>query len=496
MQQTLHIFRKDVKRLWPFGLVVMALFAALAYAVNGQEEAYRNYDLRNPADAILMVLIITVWVVSALVIQQEPVPGDRQFWLTRPYSRRSLLAAKGLFLVAFVFAPMLAADVAMLASVGFSPGDHVVSLLWKQVMAAVLWVVPAVCLASVTRSISTYLLASMGGVVIANIASRGITHTVSWNGLAWTIMAAILVVVLAAAPAVLSLQYLRRLTTPAATILGAAFAATAASVSLPWDPAFALQTRLSPRAIKPGEVRVELDAGRGRYVAEPWEPAERGHLSIPVRMEHAEGESVECERLTVSIPAVSDWKPLDEWRYPTRLNWVENEKQYRLDLTVRPDLLAGGGQRPLDMHVSLYLTVFANPREERMPVSAGRAEIAGIGDCFVAGAGRTGAHLLRLGCQTAFRGPDRTMVRLEHRSSGAKSPRGLLGVPANFAPFPHDRVVIPVSIAQGGFASGSFDASLLADSDVVFEKWERAGHLKKDLVLQAIRLADFAVPAR
>ena len=43
------------------------------------------------------------------VVQQERVPGDRQYWLTRPYDWRCLLAAKNAFLLIFLAPPLIAA---------------------------------------------------------------------------------------------------------------------------------------------------------------------------------------------------------------------------------------------------------------------------------------------------------------------------------------------------------------------------------------------------
>ena len=45
-----------------------------------------------------LLLPIAAWVLIARVIHAEALPGTQQFWLTRPYSRGSLLAARPCFL--------------------------------------------------------------------------------------------------------------------------------------------------------------------------------------------------------------------------------------------------------------------------------------------------------------------------------------------------------------------------------------------------------------
>ncbi len=46
------------------------------------------------------------WFLVSLAVYGEPLPGNRQFWITRPYRWTSLLGAKLLFIVAFVSFPL------------------------------------------------------------------------------------------------------------------------------------------------------------------------------------------------------------------------------------------------------------------------------------------------------------------------------------------------------------------------------------------------------
>ena len=86
--------------------------------------------------------------------------GDRQFWLTRPYSRAALVTAKGLFALAFVHAPSLIADSVILISRGFNPLDWIASLLWKQVLLAAGLTLPVAALAVLTRNLVQFALAA------------------------------------------------------------------------------------------------------------------------------------------------------------------------------------------------------------------------------------------------------------------------------------------------------------------------------------------------
>src|SRR5579863_636659 len=107
MRQTLHIFKKDVRYLrWEIALVLL-LVAAFAQFQTSERE-----DLPN-------VLIPLAWLyLIGRVIQAEALPGYKQFWITRPYSRSSLFAAKMLFLLVFVTLPIAISDVLIVRGAG------------------------------------------------------------------------------------------------------------------------------------------------------------------------------------------------------------------------------------------------------------------------------------------------------------------------------------------------------------------------------------------
>src|SRR6266446_4223480 len=112
MRQALHIFAKDVRCFWlqiEVSLLVVAAFTwvALRRSPLGTDLSHISPEAWDTATFLVLVagLILIVSVIHA-----EALPGDRQFWLTRPYSWKSLLAAKALFVFTFVNIPMLAAN--------------------------------------------------------------------------------------------------------------------------------------------------------------------------------------------------------------------------------------------------------------------------------------------------------------------------------------------------------------------------------------------------
>jgi hypothetical protein len=91
--------------------------------------------------------------------------GDRQFWITRPYDWKKLLAAKVLFLIVFLYVPLLLAQCAMLAEAGFTPFLSFPGLLRDSRSLTCLLVLPLVVLATVTRNFARMTLAVLGAAV-------------------------------------------------------------------------------------------------------------------------------------------------------------------------------------------------------------------------------------------------------------------------------------------------------------------------------------------
>ena len=107
------------------------------------------------------------WLLTARVVHDEPLIGDRQFWLTRPYEWKKLLAAKALFLACWVGLSYLVAQTVVLIQAGFSPREHFAALLGKVLFDLAIFFLPMFVLAAVTSNFVRMMVVLLGVLVVA-----------------------------------------------------------------------------------------------------------------------------------------------------------------------------------------------------------------------------------------------------------------------------------------------------------------------------------------
>jgi hypothetical protein len=162
MHLILTIFKKDIRRLW-WGVAIALLIQIAAAWMDAVDNV--------AADALNDLLIVTWAVLIALAVHEDPLVGDRQFWITRPARWRVLLASKLLFALAVVHAPSFLADIAVLAARGFNPWEWLPSLLTRQLLLAAALTLPTIALAAVLRSFAHLALAAIGILGVTFLAS-------------------------------------------------------------------------------------------------------------------------------------------------------------------------------------------------------------------------------------------------------------------------------------------------------------------------------------
>ena len=197
MKQVLHILVKDARHLWGeifLSLVITAAFAWiypsqwLAAATIGSgrhygqyESSYSPYIVEILARVLMGLVPVSWWLLITNLVHDERLVGDRQFWLTRPYEWKKLLAAKLLFLLAFLCLPLLFAQSYLLAVAGFSPLSFVPKLLFNLVLISSASVLPLMALAAVTSNFARMTLTLLGVILAFGlIAALSTKASMEW----------------------------------------------------------------------------------------------------------------------------------------------------------------------------------------------------------------------------------------------------------------------------------------------------------------------------
>ena len=164
MKQIIHIFKKDVRHHWlEIVLCQAALLGYVWHELHGWEadEIYLGFARFLPS-AIISILPIAWWLFIFRVVQGESLVGDRQFWVTRPYEWKKLLAAKVLMILVFINLPIFCAQLFFLAKAHFTPLPYLFGLLCMQLMLVLFPFLPIMAMAAVTRNIAQGLLGLLG----------------------------------------------------------------------------------------------------------------------------------------------------------------------------------------------------------------------------------------------------------------------------------------------------------------------------------------------
>ena len=363
MNRVLTIFLKDARHLW---LQVLMFFATVALAVVTDPAlgAHRFEYLAKILEPV------ACWVLIVAVIHEERLIGHEQYWLTRPYTWKNLVAAKALFLVVFVSLPLFVCQYTILAAAnGSVPLNWIAPLLWRQVFFAIFVILPAVAFAAVTANLAQVLLC----VVVSFpffVVSSNLFHASDWGGFAWIRTCAVAVVILSGVAAVVTLQYTRRRTGIARVAVGATLALTAAVACAPrWGPAFAVQQLFARQSVRDAAVSLAVDAsaiGTHPVETQAGMPAPNpGMLEIPLRVRDVPpGLWLGGEWVSVTLEAPGErWN--SKWRPAQFMRGLREEVGWIL-VYPDPDFYGRWKNTPVKLSATADLILYQHIRDEKV----------------------------------------------------------------------------------------------------------------------------------
>ena len=386
MRQALHIFRKDVRFLWLPILVVLAMTALFAGSRIADPSTFArgNANPDNLLGAVSFLLVMCWWYFIACLIYKEQPVGDCQFWVTRPYAWKSLLAAKALAVAAFINLPFLISDMAILWANGFSPARAAVSLLVRQIAITAILLLPAAAIAAATRHLAQIVFTAFA--LLWLVALCGANLDQSWYRLAWIPLWTSAAVLAGGTFVALVWQFARRRTAVTRGVLaGVAGICAAMLMAKPFAGAIALQSHF-PAASE------NLSAVHLSFAPDSHDPVIHGRLAIRIDG-LPPGTRMESDLVEAGIqgpkgaPWRSGWIPsMPRYEDPAPMEWFqawENGQNPVLNVKIAQRVLDRFQSQPVNVRVSLAMTVFRTETTTRMIPDERPHSIAGLGVCSV-----------------------------------------------------------------------------------------------------------------
>jgi hypothetical protein len=459
MRQAIHIFRKDARRCWPHIAAVLALTAAAAWA------ACRDILPGPPFGEPVSLLPLAWFFAIGAAVQGESLAGDRQFWVTRPYSWKSLLAAKLLFVGAFVGLPILLSDWVVLVANGFDPLTPVPGLMLRQGWLAAYLALPFAA-AALTRTLRDFVLAGLAFSILIMLEGRLFGFRLSMMGMEpewirdstpW------LFPVVGLSLAVW--QFARRRTTMIRVL---------ALAAIPWVPFWTVPSLARPTGpIVPYEPRfrnvtIQFDPGRGHK----YPGGIGGRFYIPVTIAGWPNDLLECH-------------PLGGNRFmrdgPFGLYCVTSGQDGGAWLVLNPAawLPANG-----DLSVPMDLGVYEQQASVSLPSDGGWVRIPGFGGVRLREEKDGTVIMARTPLWPA--GPEWT-----YRLGGLTEDGSWSRLPSDLAP------VVPTPLAFRNGSVGLVQSQVYRHGTlphpVIFSARRLAAVLHRELKIAQIRLADYEV---
>ena len=260
-------FKKDWLLLWPLAVLVTLIQVAFEWAFSFGD---------SPAADELLRLLTPAWyigivTVTIAVVQEDTLPGVDQDWLIRPVARTELLLAKVLFAVVMVSLPMLIVNFLDELLLGFPAAASFGDALYKEFYVFVCLLVPAMAAAAATRNL-TELVVLGAGLVVLYVVSVWLSTTLGQidrcptcdTSLSWQQHLLQHIGIFIGSVAVLALQYYRRDTRASRWVLAVGVVLLVV-VQVPWNVAFAIQTRMGPSIGSPPSA-IGIGAGSAEVV--------------------------------------------------------------------------------------------------------------------------------------------------------------------------------------------------------------------------------------
>ncbi len=385
MREVLHIFKKDVRRHWPEILISLALLGTYTW------RALRPAETLVMAPSFLGFLVRGAYLLPSLMIfwcflivrlvHGEPLVGNRQWWITKPYEWWKLLNAKVLFVVTFVGLPLFFSQLFLLHENGFPLPRNLGGVLGMDFALATVLILPCVAIGSMTKGlgqavlVALALLFALGGTfgLIANVPSGQMASAAS---AAETTQGFLLIVSFLC---VALCQYIRRKTWLSISILVSSFIVIMLiGVLTPYEKYVAAKYELVSGDQVPVRIRLgPLLVGKAKHRALPDSQSEL-FLHIPIEYSGVPSGKVVLVDGTKLSSDAAGWNP--GWKQ----NWIElwtGSWQRELWYEVKRRDFERLKTRVLPLRLEVALTEYQEQDAKELVLQEGKFPAGGLGTC-------------------------------------------------------------------------------------------------------------------
>jgi hypothetical protein len=461
-----HLFKKDTRRFWWEIVVTLGLLLWLAHL-----DRWRADYTPSSMEGWLNVLLPFAWsYLIALVVLEDPLVGDRQFWITLPCKWYETLAAKALFVLVFIHVPYLIAGAGILYSREFQPLLYLPQLLGKQLFLFTVLTLPVAALASVLKNVMQFVpIAILVAAAVATVNSgMPIAPWVSTDPLRRSLVLATLAV---GSTAALLLQYARRRTALSRSVaLSAALVAILVHEWLPRDVSAAAFCAVSLNSVAVSPISVHVSPSR-EVTPELLRnyshfQATAATIAIPIDLTGApagvsarfnqlafELEGSEGDRHEMSLPTTmgpSATPTLSVWLHPyEQPSW----QIVRMDRALYNRLQ----NRTVRIRGDIVANFYRSGSATTLPFAERRA-VSGVGTCSSLLVAAWREELIRVDCESPSEIPIPTFVRLIDTKT-RRDWRALLGDSGTVMPYPRLTWLSPVNRRSTFFHVSTQDLS-------------------------------------
>lgn len=526
-----HIFRKDLRMLWPFGVVATLLQFAIV-AVHLKLGVFEEQPLYSSMLLLLeSMLYFGVAILIATIVHEDAIVGTRQDWLIRPIRRHDLLGAKLLFLLMAVQLPMLLTSIIAGLANGFSLWTSLVQALSQNIYFFVGFTLPIFAFVSLTGSTVEALGAALVLVVAYILGAEALILPLSGNpmgptsnsGLSWIPLTWRFAVFLVAAVIILGMQYFRRATRVSRIVLATSVLLCLLTELMPWNAVFAWQRAIAPAPLVTKSIAVRFDPTAVHAQSEAsdstiqpattFRPAaqhemdENTIIHIPLvfsgipdgsvlRIDRAVASITEPNTARIrTISAVSD---RDDFEVPDGGDNGREPRAVDEVVHVRGNSWTRFKDTPVTLELDYSATLVNLTSTHSMPAVDGDLRIDGLGHCETRlNDSRTEVELR---CANIGNTNQCTTTVLQDPASGLHNPP-LHGCRDDYASY-FGRYKPPDTIMHTGFDFDFRDTSnlihypvnesMVNHAQVIVKSYDVAGHFTMHLTIPGILLADRA----